>query len=173
MATWIGNYLEISGNKHDINKFVGALYQIDIDMDDYEDEEDYEEACQEEEGWLQFENIVPLNGEEDRDTCKEKYGITRSGAANASFYGGDIIFYTAGNTPLEFFIEASKVYPNLSFSVKDYDVRDVQICIYRGISEVDYYIVENGVVVETSIDLEQRRLEREDYFESRRIRAKQ
>ena len=67
------------------------------------------------------------------------------------FENNIIYFSTPWNTPLEFFIEASRLYQSLTINVKAeyYEYDD------------ETFSVQNGVILNTSIDLEQRKLHRE------------
>ncbi len=138
MADWAENRLEIIGQENEVLGFIEKFHAVDNKGND----------C------VSFENIIPLvksNDISDIDLCSKVYGVKHSVGFNAIFENNIIFFSTPWNTPLEFFIEASRLYQSLTINVKAeyYEYDD------------ETFSVQNGVILNTSIDLEQRKLHRE------------
>ena len=99
MANYCDNELIITGNQSDIDDFISRIKDSEKEV--------------------HFETLLPIpkDIENSSDWYYKNYGISCSGGNNSFFQDNYIFFQTRWVPPLNFFDDASKLYPYLTFEL--------------------------------------------------------
>ncbi len=143
MANIINVKVTLTGVESEVNQFIKRVHIVD-----------------ENGSWcLEYENIISLPkdislSDTKTNLCMKIFGSNRSIGFEPYIEGNVINFIALGDTPIEFFVEASKIYKSILFDIEDSDEH----------GNFNYKI-ENGVILNSSRNLEDRDNSRKSCFE--------
>ncbi len=145
MANIINVKVTLTGIVSEVNQFIKRVHGIDEGGSEF----------------IEYENIIPLpknNNLSGENMCMKIFGSNRSIGFEPFIEGNIINFIALGDTPIEFFVEASKIYKSTLFDIEDSDEHG------------DFnYKIENGVILSSSRNLENRDKSRKLYFKETSI----